>query len=190
MEALLEAASMVFAVCGYQAATMTEIAARAKSPIGSLYQFFPSKDVLADALLDRYGELLTGRLQSIETKAARMASADLADALLGLLVGLQKERNLAIGLIDARPDLSSRPAEMRRVLLHDVARVLATHRPGLPEARALGMAAALLQLMKAAAALMNGAERDAETAVAELRKMARLYLASDLADPATSAAHR
>jgi len=35
---LLEAAAAVFAEKGYEAATMTEIAARARAPIGSLYQ--------------------------------------------------------------------------------------------------------------------------------------------------------
>ena len=39
---LLAAGAAVFAEKGYAAATMTEIAARAKAPIGSLYQFFPS----------------------------------------------------------------------------------------------------------------------------------------------------
>ncbi len=48
--ALLQAAAAVFAEKGYEAATMTEIAARAGAPIGSLYQFFPVKEALADTL--------------------------------------------------------------------------------------------------------------------------------------------
>ena len=35
---------------GYDAATMTEIAARSGTAIGSLYRFFPSKESLSDAL--------------------------------------------------------------------------------------------------------------------------------------------
>ena len=40
---------------------MTEIAARSNTAIGSLYRFFPTKEVLADALLDRYWEQLGRR---------------------------------------------------------------------------------------------------------------------------------
>jgi AcrR family transcriptional regulator len=47
--AILEAGVAVFTEKGYDAATMTEIAARSGTAIGSLYRFFPSKDVLADA---------------------------------------------------------------------------------------------------------------------------------------------
>ena len=48
---LLAAGAAVFAERGYAAATMTESAARAEAPIGSLYQFFPSKEALADTLV-------------------------------------------------------------------------------------------------------------------------------------------
>src|SRR5271165_141776 len=59
---LLQAAASLFAEKGYDAVTMTEVAARAGAPIGSLYQFFPSKEALADALLDRIGERLDDAL--------------------------------------------------------------------------------------------------------------------------------
>src|SRR6478736_6646670 len=55
---LTEAAARVFLDKGYEAATMTEIAAEAKSSIGSLYQFFPTKVLLAEALhLERLRQL-------------------------------------------------------------------------------------------------------------------------------------
>src|SRR5260370_17144348 len=54
---LLQAAAAVFAEKGYEAATMTEIAARAGAPIGSLYQFFPAKEALADTLVQNYAPL-------------------------------------------------------------------------------------------------------------------------------------
>ena len=51
VEALLAAAAEVFAVKGFDAATMTEIAAQSESSIGSLYQFFRTKEAVAEALL-------------------------------------------------------------------------------------------------------------------------------------------
>src|SRR6202041_3507784 len=56
--ALLQAAAELFAEKGYDAATMTEIAARAGAPIGSLYQFFPAKEALAVTLVQNYAEML------------------------------------------------------------------------------------------------------------------------------------
>jgi AcrR family transcriptional regulator len=50
---LLAAAVDEFAAVGYEAATMEAIARRAKSPIGSLYQFFPNKQAIARTLRAR-----------------------------------------------------------------------------------------------------------------------------------------
>ncbi|WP_141262560.1 TetR/AcrR family transcriptional regulator, partial [Komagataeibacter diospyri] len=43
VEAILAAATTVFAEKSYETATMTEIAARSSTAIGSLYRFFPTK---------------------------------------------------------------------------------------------------------------------------------------------------
>ena len=66
---LLAAGAAVFAEKGYEAATMTEIAARAGAPIGSLYQFFPSKEALADTLVQNYVTLLSDELKVLESRA-------------------------------------------------------------------------------------------------------------------------
>lgn len=51
---ILDAAAQVFADQGYEAATTNAIATRAGVSIGSLYQFFPHKEALMDALVERY----------------------------------------------------------------------------------------------------------------------------------------
>src|ERR1700759_4334732 len=78
---LLAAGAMVFAEKGYEAATMTEIAARAGAPIGSLYQFFPSKNALADTLVQSYVALLTAALEAIEARARDIDTAALVASL-------------------------------------------------------------------------------------------------------------
>src|SRR6266436_175152 len=92
---LLEAAAEVFAEKGYAAATMTEIAARAGAPIGSLYQFFPVKEALADWLVQNYIGLLVVDLQALEARANRIDTETLADNLLGLLRAHGPERAAA-----------------------------------------------------------------------------------------------
>ncbi len=60
VETLLEAAARVFVKEGYAKATTNRIAAAAGVSVGSLYQYFPSKDAIAVQLLRRYREgLLT-----------------------------------------------------------------------------------------------------------------------------------
>ena len=67
---LLEAAAKVFLEKGYDAATMTEIAAAANYSIGSLYQFFPTKLLLAEALhIDRL-QHFNAALAALEDESA------------------------------------------------------------------------------------------------------------------------
>jgi AcrR family transcriptional regulator len=178
--ALLQAGAAVFAEKGYEAATMTEVAARAGASIGSLYQFFPSKDALADALLTRYGEQVLEGLQAIEAQAADLPVAALADALIDLLLGLKQERATALALIEARRE-AAQPLRLRDALRVGVTRILLLRAPGLSPNRATAMAIAVVLQMKAAAAL--GAEpglKPRAAALAELRRMTRLYLEDGL----------
>lgn len=54
VDAILNAASEVFAEVGYDAATTIQIAARANTSVGSLYQFFANKEAILRALVERY----------------------------------------------------------------------------------------------------------------------------------------
>jgi AcrR family transcriptional regulator len=54
VERILQAAAEVFAQVGYEAATTHAIATRAKTAVGSLYQFFPDKLAIFHALEERH----------------------------------------------------------------------------------------------------------------------------------------
>lgn len=56
VESVLEGAAQVFAQRGYANTTTNHIAARAGVSIGSLYQYFPSKDAILLALAERHME--------------------------------------------------------------------------------------------------------------------------------------
>src|SRR5580700_1880869 len=66
--AILQAGREVFMEKGYDAATMTEIAARSGTAIGSLYRFFPSKESLSDALLLHYVDQMTESLAALTAR--------------------------------------------------------------------------------------------------------------------------
>jgi AcrR family transcriptional regulator len=56
VDAIVEAAARVLARHGYAAATTNRIAERAGVSIGSLYEYFPDKDAILSALLERHTE--------------------------------------------------------------------------------------------------------------------------------------
>src|ERR1051326_2513307 len=58
IEVILDTAAQVFAEVGFEAASTNVIAARAGIPIGSVYQFFPNKEAIAEALADRFVQRL------------------------------------------------------------------------------------------------------------------------------------
>jgi AcrR family transcriptional regulator len=54
IDKLLDAAAELVAAVGYEAASTNAIAERAETSIGSLYQFFPDKEAILSAVVNRY----------------------------------------------------------------------------------------------------------------------------------------
>jgi AcrR family transcriptional regulator len=150
---LLEAAAAVFAEKGYEAATMTEIAARAGAPIGSLYQFFPVKEALADTLVQSYVALLVAELQELQARAAEIDNKTLIERLFGLLRAYPKERAAALPLAEARMDERTRRTTFRYMVRKHIVAILRARAPTLSAEDARDMAVLILQLMKASSAL-------------------------------------
>jgi AcrR family transcriptional regulator len=73
---ILDVAEELFIADGYTATTTNAIAARATVPIGSLYQFFPDKSAILQALALRYNSLLRQRL--IELDAVELGTLPMA----------------------------------------------------------------------------------------------------------------
>ena len=152
---LLQAAAAVFAEKGYEAATMTEIAARAGAPIGSLYQFFPIKEALADTLVQNYVALLAADLQQLESLAARLDIRRLVEKLFDVLRAHPGERAAALPLAESRMDERTRRATFRHMLRKQIAAILRARAPALRAEAARDLAVVVLQLMKAANALSD-----------------------------------
>ena len=115
VEALVEAAAQVFERHGYAAGTTNRIAERAGVSIGSLYQYFPNKDALLVALVERHvadGVALLGPLAA----ALRSEPPPLREGLeriVSAMVALHAERPaLHRVLFEEAP----RPPELRRRL--------------------------------------------------------------------------
>jgi AcrR family transcriptional regulator len=152
---LLQAAAEVFTEKGYEAATMTEIAARADAPIGSLYQFFPTKGALADTLVQNYAALLLGDLQALQARAAGLSPQALVEGLFSLLRGRPRERAAALPLAEARMDEQARRTTFRHMLRKNIAAIFRARAPALSAEAARDLAIVVVQLMKAASSLSD-----------------------------------
>jgi AcrR family transcriptional regulator len=176
--ALLQAAAEVIAEKGYDAATMAEVAARAGAQIGSLYRFFPNKDVLANALVDRFRARIAAAFDSIESQIATLSSSAFADALLDVLMELRGETQPIVALLEARWEWSVRRLEFRRELRRRISRTLMLRCPKLRKNQAEDAAVVVLQNVKSMAALTSELGEDVRPgALVELRTMTRQYLA-------------
>jgi AcrR family transcriptional regulator len=92
VEALLEAAAQVFERHGYAAGTTNRIAARAGVSIGSLYQYFPSKDAILLALVERHLDEGTELLAPRPAALAELPLRDGLRAVVEAMVALHADR--------------------------------------------------------------------------------------------------
>jgi AcrR family transcriptional regulator len=98
---LLQAAAAIFAEVGFEAATMRDIAERAGASIGSLYQFFPNKDVVARAVKTQYCQELKELWASLVAVSAKTTTSRLVDQFLNVTIRAIEEHPAIIRLMDA-----------------------------------------------------------------------------------------
>ena len=176
VDAIMRAGAALFAEKGFDAATMTEIAAQSGTAIGSLYRFFPTKEILADALILRYGERLFAGLDEIGLRAPACSGAQLADALVDLMLALREDRSVAVALVDRQDDASGRRTALRIGAVERIAMALTAQNGRLTQAHAAAMAPVLLHLLKAVPQMAATNDADGERLIAEVRKMAGAYI--------------
>lgn len=184
VEVLLAAAAQVFADKGYDAATMTEIAAQAQSSIGSLYQFFPTKDKVAQALIGQQTLDLRERLDKMAQASPRWSIDELSRKLCAALVEFRSEHPSFARLIDTPGAPDDLVIAVRRDMRVQLADILAPHAPKLPRSRLIAIATVVQQVMKSAVALNADPAADspaaAKASLQELRAMLGSYLESAL----------
>jgi AcrR family transcriptional regulator len=82
VEAILDAAALLFADQGFDAVTMETIAARSETAIGSLYQFFPSKRSVFEAIAERSLARSRATFELLAGATASMPWPELVDAMV------------------------------------------------------------------------------------------------------------
>jgi AcrR family transcriptional regulator len=176
----MQAAAAVIQERGYEAATMAEIAARADARIGSLYRFFPSKEAVGDALMQRYAEILQAEYDAIHARAAVLTAEELADALIDLFVKLHPQAQAVTAFLEFRSDWTALRQRFRAQAFNGVRTALTVCAPDLDDNLADDVAAVVLNNMKTMAGMANKEAPSSLGAPDELRLMNRLYLKAKL----------
>ncbi|MDR3429519.1 TetR/AcrR family transcriptional regulator [Silvimonas sp.] len=184
--ALLDAAATLFAAKGFEATTMTGIAAQAGASIGSLYQFFPTKEHVADAILTEHAADLHLQMSALAARANSLSLQETGSQLFAALIEFRAAHPAFAVLVEARGAPFVRASGIRQRLREQVLDILRRKAPAISDEELTPIAIAILQIMKAAVAL-NGEtdlpQRDA--ALQALREMLLGWIKSRLG-PATS----
>ena len=175
--ALLDAAAGCFVEKGYEATTMTEVAARAGAAIGSLYQFFPTKEALAQALLEQYAQAVYAELGKLSEQSADWNTDELAAGLSTFLIAFRRRHPAFEILVESSPVPATDGMTIRRRLRAEL-QALLTRRASHRTAEDMYAAAVVVQqMMKAAVAIQaEPAMPGRQTALAQLRHAMQLYL--------------
>jgi AcrR family transcriptional regulator len=166
VEAILEAAARILETHGIQGYTTNAVAERAGVSIGSLYQYFPNKDALTAALIDRETALLL-----IDIDMARRSTTFVAGlrSLVRAAIAHQMRRPALARLLDfeeRRLPLAQRDAHVAGTICMLVRELLV-----LADApRVVDAAIAALDMLAIVRGMVDAAGERSETNQQELEK--------------------
>ncbi len=172
---LMAAASSLFVERGFDATTMTQIAARAGASIGSLYLFFPTKPVLAQSMLISLADRMSAQLDALLARSAGWTAATLACALLDEQADFLTHNPVYTVLVEVPGDDEWRIAVRRRRRLQ-IAALFAQADPPLPDGQPERLAVIIPQLMRMSVMLAGEPKALRDGVLADLRAMLRQHL--------------
>jgi AcrR family transcriptional regulator len=178
---IVDAASHVFAEVGFEAATMEAIAERAETSIGSIYQFFPNKLSLFNALARDYHEklraffdlLLGGPL--LEQPWADILDAGI-DAFVAFHDGEVGFRAVWVGL-QVTPEVVVEGEAINREFARRIEAVLAAKLPGLEARRRPVVATMVVEILTTMLIVSARRPAEAKGLMEEAKLLLRRYLA-------------
>ncbi|MFJ9825123.1 TetR/AcrR family transcriptional regulator [Streptomyces sp. NPDC101160] len=179
VEAILGAADRILAREGYDALTMRRVAEEAGAPVGSIYQFYPDKGAVVDALGQQYLEGFRTAVDGLVEQAVRGELTDLVGTVVDVYAELFRSQPGGMALWAGRhlsPELARADEASNALVAEGLERIVEqlTGGPGgEPVRRAARMVvwaanAVLHEVFK------NDGEPDLET-VDELKRMLNSY---------------
>jgi AcrR family transcriptional regulator len=173
---LLAHAEAVLAKSGYEAATMTEIAVRAKTSIGSVYQYFPNKEAITAALYGRYGSEIVELWTMFEAETQGLGVEGLASAIIDKFFTFANEKPAFFPIMNAPIMIKKDPA-VRERLRAQFADLFKARNPALSKDDALQVATVTLLTIRSLITLCAELRaKDRPSVVAEHKVLLAAYL--------------
>jgi AcrR family transcriptional regulator len=186
----LDVAEVLFVEIGYEATTMTAIAERSGSGIGTLYHYFPDKQSMAFALFNQYTQKVEAYWKPLIEHAETLSHTAFAETFLERVVEFLRERPAYLQLL-AAPIRFSRDPAARRTLRIAIANAFRAKDPSLASEKAMLAANISLQMVKGMTTLYAEASlREKPLIIAEFKKALTLYLGSVLSEDERSSKER
>ncbi len=180
VERILDAAARVFLERGYDAATTEEIARLAGTSIGSVYQFFPNKLAIFNAISARYVERARALFDSFMTPAAtaRPWHELLGEAIDAFVAFHAVEPAFRAILVNWRvsADMVLASDEVNQDFARRVEVVLAAQAPALTGPRRGLVATMIIEMISATLMLCVRRPDSAQAIIAETKTMLRRYI--------------
>jgi AcrR family transcriptional regulator len=188
IETILDAAAILFDKIGFEAATTILIAQRAKTAVGSLYDFFPNKEAIAEQLTERFIADLQALLDSLITP--EIAFVPLEPVLGGLV-------DLIVGFIHTRPgfralhlqtkigEYSTAQRNLDQLMTERLANILSLRYPNANPAVVLRTVRVNIETLKALTGLAIQTDPPDANILNDLKLMLRVCIEANL-EPSTS----
>lgn len=177
---ILQAADAILSAEGFEALTVRRIAQVAEVPVGSIYQFFPDKAAVVDALAGTYIGQFDEAIGQLVAASQAERWPDPVGRLIDAFAGLYRANPGYVALWSGRhlsPELARADEANNAAIAAGVRRIL-VRQAGLPDGAALARSAQVAVVV--ADALLQFAFRQArggdEAVLGELKALLRLYL--------------
>ena len=173
---ILDVASSLFGEVGFEATTMTAIAARSNTSIGGLYHYFPDKNSIVLALLQQYGKAVEAEWKPLIAHAHNLTPQGFADIFIETMLRLVQQHPGYVALQTAPIRLRRNPAS-RRALRLAIADAFSAKMPELTKQRAFLGANVVVQTVGGMTRLFAESDpEDQPLIVADYRIMLTAYL--------------
>ncbi|MGH6657054.1 MAG: TetR/AcrR family transcriptional regulator [Actinocrinis sp.] len=178
---ILEAADEILSAEGFEALTVRRIAQVAGVPVGSIYQFFPDKAAVVDALAGTYIGEFDAAIEELVARSDAQRWPDPVGTLIDAFAGLYRANPGYVALWSGRhlsPELA-RADEANNAAIADGVRRILVRQAGLADGAALARASQIAVVV--ADALLQYAFRQDRASgdssvLEELKVLLRLYL--------------
>jgi AcrR family transcriptional regulator len=178
---ILEAAAEEFGRVGFDAATTNAIARRAKTSVGSVYQFFPNKEAILAALTDHYlAEICAIHAVVLNAEAAQLPPEAFFDQLVDRLADFHDTHPGFLSLFygsPTSPHLGAAAERLHRQCVEGAEACMAARMPDLDPARRRLYATISVQVIKALLPLATAAgPGEREQVLAEIKRLMVCYV--------------